>query len=307
MAENFAFIFNLLKYKGELPRKVIPGITFNKAEQTQFREILRFLAGDGKMGQIGGLQIYTVRSRSQKPKGGWSYEKLPSNEVVFWVLNSEKATSFKDLEIPFLLITPEIEWGASFTKGSSNRHLQKTFQFFHSNLYPIHSVIEDSNFDEVAELHALMKNPVGSKLEVNAMITRVLQNFASSRNWVRQGHSALLNHFGLIEALITHKPEVGLDSLVHQVSTKMPLLSRRFRNPVDPTEFFKITDPEKIWKKLYEVRSAFAHGGMVDFKQGQLSQLVDFQSVERFVYLSLKSLLKQALREPDLIFDLKSC
>ena len=136
----------------------------------------------------------------------------------------------------------------------------------------------------------------------------MLQDLQSSRSYVRLGHNALLNHFSLIEALITHEPTAAAgDSLNHQISTKMPLLFRRFTEPVAFPRGFETTDQKKLWKLLYGVRSRFAHGDVADFRSGQFSRLGDFQAVERFVYLALKSLLKLALHEPDLVYDLKSC
>jgi hypothetical protein len=71
-----------------------------------------------------------------------------------------------------------------------------------------------------------------------------------------------LGLFAVIESLITHNPHGDYDSLTHQVSTKIPLLERMFRKPLDYQSVDSSgTSSAKIWKKLYGYRSALAHGG----------------------------------------------
>jgi hypothetical protein len=225
------------------------------------------------------------------------------------VLNcNDVSGNLNELEIPCLLIEPEIEWAATFYAGGTGQDIPKAFHFFQTHLYPIMAPLAEETLHEVADIHVLIKKAQHTQVESHASILRVLQDFASSRSYIRLGRMAVLSHFSLIEAIITHEPKTTAgDSLNHQVSTKMPLLFRRFSQPLDVTNFFKTDDLKKAWKLLYDVRSRFAHGDSADFKKGPLVALGNFQQVERFTYLSLKRLLKLALQEPELIHDLKAC
>lgn len=208
----------------------------------------------------------------------------------------------KELEIPFLLVEPEIEWAASFHAGGRNYHLPRAFYFFQTHLDPIMAPLTEDTLREVAQLHDLIKKAKGIKDKANESVLRVLRDFASSRSYIRLGHIALLSHFSLIEAVLTHEPKAtGGDSLNHQISNKMPLLFRRFSEPLEGHKFFATADLKRIWKLLYDVRSRFAHRETADFKEGPLAQLGSFSQVERFTYLSLKRLLKLTLKEPEFL------
>src|SRR5690606_9213645 len=101
-----------------------------------------------------------------------------------------------------------------------------------------------------------------------------------------------------------HKPgnkEIG-DSLCHQITTKVPLLSRRFDNPLDYSEFK--SKESTVWNKLYEFRSSIAHGDEPDFSS-KLAALKSAQVAERFLHEATRKLLAHALEEPALYDSLK--
>jgi hypothetical protein len=111
--------------------------------------------------------------------------------------------------------------------------------------------------------------------------------------------------FAIVESLITHDPHDQYDSLVHQIRSKMKLLGRRFRKPLDYSPF-GTTSMDSIWKKLYKCRSCIAHGGKLQF-DGDLKVLTNLEVVERFLLSATRSVLQQALFEPDLVLDLREC
>jgi hypothetical protein len=89
--------------------------------------------------------------------------------------------------------------------------------------------------------------------------------------------------------------------------TPFPSSFRWINNPPNHTSDFAAIELGGLWKKLYDVRSAIAHGSGLDFKSGKLAVLKDFQLVHRYVYASLKGLLRAALREPQRIYNLRAC
>jgi len=117
-----------------------------------------------------------------------------------------------------------------------------------------------------------------------------------------------LGLFAIIEMLITHNPrlEDRGDSITHQMKSKMPLLSRRFDRPLPLSEYFGDTGSEKIWSSLYSYRSSLAHGGVPNFGKDHRA-LVSKENADKFLLVTVKSLIRHALREPHLYSDLRAC
>jgi hypothetical protein len=116
----------------------------------------------------------------------------------------------------------------------------------------------------------------------------------------------VLGLFSVLEMLLTHNPndrELG-DSLAHQISTKVPLLMQRFSEPFDRENFGKGAPDSTVWKKLYEYRSAIAHGGQADF-MGRLQLLDSPTVVLEYLDETVRRLVRHALDEPDLVDALK--
>jgi hypothetical protein len=310
MPRGFTFILNPLNYTGVLPQEVISGISFDKADVIQTATIRDFLVNQGTI--LG--QKWSIYFTKPSPPGSrYQYEPLHPSEVRFWVLNFEETSLLHDLETAFLLTEPDLEWGVVFhvppERGGIGIDMPKLFHFWQTNLLPVVQDVDRDILAEAAAIHDQIKGFAPQREDPSrASVLRILADFQSSRSYIRLGHLALLSDFSLIEAILTHEPSpVAGDSLNHQISTKMPLVSRRFARPLQPHDFFDDLDEVTLWKRLYKVRSLFAHGDVPDFKKGNLVPLRSFDSVQPFVRIALKRLLKLALREPRLVFDLKSC
>jgi hypothetical protein len=307
---GFTFILNPLKYTGDLPLQVIPGVSFNVADVSQMATIREFLVNQGTiLGQK--WNIYFIKP--SVPGSRYHYEPLKPAELRFWVLNFEETSLLDPLEKAFSLTEPDLEWGVVFhvppQQGGIGIYMQKLFLFFQTNLLPLVQEVDADLFEEAARIRDRIKEfELQPHDESRVSVLRILADFQSTRSYIRQGHLALLSDFSVIEALTTHEPQPNAgDSLSHQISAKMPLLSRRFTSPLEPKLFFDDLDEQTLWKRLYRVRSIFAHGDVPDFKKGNLVPLKNFDSVQRFVRVSLRRLLKLALCEPRLIYDLKMC
>ena len=121
-----------------------------------------------------------------------------------------------------------------------------------------------------------------------------------------KGHNELtvLALFSVLESVITHNPRGEFDSIGHQIRTKIALVENRADLKLDYSVLGN-TPPETIWKKLYELRSNIAHGSPVSFS-GKLKVLDDAYIVERFMFSVLKTILRFAVKEPQLVTDLKA-
>ena len=111
--------------------------------------------------------------------------------------------------------------------------------------------------------------------------------------------------FSILESLLTHQPDKNdpSDSTTRQIKNKMVLLDSRFREVLPYVEYFgdKLTRLQ-TWTKLYEVRSAVAHG-----RQPEAKGFEDLEKVRRFMRLAVKRVMRHALDNPRLSADLREC
>jgi hypothetical protein len=108
--------------------------------------------------------------------------------------------------------------------------------------------------------------------------------------------------------LITHNPglkDLG-DSLTRQMKGKLPLLSKRFRKPLNYSAFANMSE-DKVWARLYTCRSCLAHGGVADFKSGDFAALKSQGNAVNFLRQAVRALVRHSFKEPQLYRDLKAC
>ncbi len=117
----------------------------------------------------------------------------------------------------------------------------------------------------------------------------------------------VLGHVGILESLVTHKPEPQdpYASLTRQMKFKMKLIGHRAAVPI-PYDLFPLRESEeKVWGKVYEYRSAIAHGDNPDFAN-RFKVLKNAETVAEFVERATRSVMRQLLDEPALMEDLQA-
>lgn len=124
-----------------------------------------------------------------------------------------------------------------------------------------------------------------------------------------------MGRFASIESLLVHSPAPGdlVDSISNQVVRSVLLLSNRMKRPIDFESFVGNTDPAKAIKKAYAFRSLIAHGGArlhahEAFSKSNHNELAVFGTplgASVFCHEITRSVIQQALREPQLAHDLK--
>jgi len=119
-----------------------------------------------------------------------------------------------------------------------------------------------------------------------------------------------LGYFALLESLLTHSPKAmdPYDSITRQVKKKIALLDRRFEFPLDYGPFRAVTekDRERVWSRMYDYRSAIAHGSAPSFG-GELKILGSHEKALKFLTQTVRASIRQALVEPQLVIDLRDC
>ncbi len=156
---------------------------------------------------------------------------------------------------------------------------------------------------EIAEIHALLEGH-GSQLIKQE---KLLAQLSSLKGLPHESPLRFLGYFAVLESLLTHPPQPTdpYDSITRQVVKKVILLDHRFRHPIDYGSFGG-APPETVWRKMYSCRSVVAHGGVPDFNK-DLSLLKSQEDSLRLVKETTKAVIVQALREPQLMADLREC
>jgi hypothetical protein len=309
--DQYAFVLNLYKYEGSLPIAISDTVELDFSTLDQSQRIQELLGYYGHTPRSGSW-LYTVEPVDEVPIGSHFFTPIPPDRVKFWVLNfSGDAMPIWRLSSATQLTNAQLEIAATFNpaQGNSINQLEpaRLFHFWEQHRQPVSQPLNAGDLHSAVAYRDTMESLAASNEEAAQAIVRVYSDFVRLSMGPRSGELVLLGHFGLIEALITHNPNEFGDSLNHQLSTKMPLLMRRFGVPLQLSEYFSITDPNRAWKKLYSIRSKIAHGEGVDIRPGALKELRDIDTVFKFVREALKRLLIYAIDDPEFIFDLKKC
>jgi hypothetical protein len=309
--EQYAFVLNLFGYDGPLPVRIADDVELNRSTPSQATAISEFLASYGRTSWLG-PNLYDFEPIMPGLTGGIFFTPVPPTQRRFWVLNfSGDDMPIWRLATAAQLTRSELEIGATFNprQGNAIKQLEpaRVFHFWEQHRQPIIQPLVPDELRDAAFYRDAMENLAKVDGEAEQTVTRVYSDFARLSFGPKSGELVLLGHFALIEALITHDPRGSGDSLNHQLSTKMPLLMRRFSLPLQPTDYFTIADARKVWKKLYGIRSTIAHGGLVDIRPGALKELRDIETIFKFVRVALKQLLIYAIEDPQFVFDLKAC
>jgi hypothetical protein len=156
---------------------------------------------------------------------------------------------------------------------------------------------------EIARIHTLVTAQAREPLFPAAQI----QNISELKTLPHNSPLRLLGYFAVLEAMLTHvpKPEDRYDSITRQIKKKLSLLNSRLSRPIDYSPFGK-EEPEKVWAEMYGYRSTVAHGGTPDFKKKHRT-LRSLDCALNLVKETVKAVITHALREPELVRDLREC
>ncbi|MEW2019310.1 hypothetical protein [Rhodococcus sp. NPDC076796] len=166
------------------------------------------------------------------------------------------------------------------------------------------------DLDEIRELVSLR---TGLYEKAQPEIWRMLQLFTETSDLPERSKQKFLAYLAIIEGLLTHQPAPGdrVDSIGKQLRRNITLLDNRLP-PHRKLELDKFggTNPNKVIDKLYNYRSAIAHGGNPEdvldvIFEKRWPQPLTVLELHRFARRITKRLLIAALREPILVRDLK--
>lgn len=335
MSNSFAFILNPLEIKdGKSPIEIMPTYFFQKADANQINVLKKTW---GKLpGNLFWLNSYeydygVIGKPNQKSTN------LMPKDWKYWVIthdgytsNSKKRTTFFILECALLLLQNDLEIGPLFFSVDGNNFQWNPRSFYNYFLdYPAGgrpaTKITQEEIQEIGTSHSLISDffkkmntitiyPEGKKVrtinddyqENYQHIDHAIRQFVDLKALPRYSGLTIIGLFSIIESLITHNPKQNVeDSLNHQIKTKIPLLRKKFQRTLDYKKHFAFTDEKKLWGSLYDFRSKIVHEGNENI--GKTKELKSLDNITDFLKETVKLLILFALKEPQLITDLKEC
>jgi Apea-like HEPN len=311
---NFAFVANKYNANCKLPFEIIEGCYFQKANYTQIEQIKKYLISSGYF-QINKVFPYEFMYTKEENENKYQGQYMEPENWQYYVLSFQCHNSkIYDLAMVANLTAIELEIGLQFLYHQevgcfgilhNPIHMSNYFLEMSFNIYEIPDflTINDSHLQEIGLIYKLFCDLDNNKYP---NINKAIEMFNDLKNLSHVSPFKNLALFTIIEFLITHKPIDTGDSITRQVSNKIPLLSHRFSQEINYSQFFQSASENTIWKKLYTYRSSIAHGSEPDFTK-DLSVLRDEATVRQFLKFVVKKLLQHSLVEPQLYTDLKEC
>lgn len=301
--ENFAFVGNIGRLLGSSNLILCPGHVLRRATNQEISIIQATIQRHGNDGEL-----MRIMSPWESRRVGTTMEALPREDWRYFVI-AFRGQSYVIEQLAHVFTISPLELSIAFTIMSRGHgvtfHPWRLFNQLHDAKWGFAQFfdVSESDIQEIKTIHyQLEKHP---KEQINILrFTRTLQQLDSLRP---ASPLTFLGFFAVLEGLLTHAPEPKdpLDSITRQITTKVALLDRRFRFPLDFGAFGN-TPQKTIWKKMYAYRSCLAHGGIPDFA-GELQTLVNDNTALGLLKQTVKAVLRQALIEPELIVDLREC
>lgn len=314
MKKSFCFILNPLEVVGNAPIEIIPNHWLQKADSEQIdlirEKIFRHYAHNFPLPAY----EYTWLAEEKDGKGGSSRKSqaLSPDKWRYWVVAYDGPnTQIRSLQFAVNLLQVDLDLGFNFVYRQEGQGPgiisggMTDFSFLQSHL----SFTGDGSLkvttNEIKSVNGYFQSIKACEKE-HPHIHKAVNEFFQLKSLPRNSGMVVLGSFAVIESLVAHDPKEDFDSLNHQISAKMLLLSKRFERQLDYDGHFGQLAWEAVWKKLYAYRSALAHGTPADFKT-KFQILKDPSNALNFLKEAAKLTLLFAMKEPEFLADLKKC
>jgi len=302
--ECFAFILNWFNCNFDTPYQLANGFALQKANEAQRAFIIEWLKGRG-LDERMPYQYKTLKEQAE------STDRLHEDPAAwrYWVVNFPPAHSyFEAMELAMHLVTPLVPafthcatpgGGPSYGTPSDIVHVF-TNENYHRQFISLDAPVAlSAAFSLIAAFDHKKFN----------VISDALFNFQQLKGIPKTVGFRHLGFFAIIESLLTHMPDPKdpTDSIGRQIKSKFILLNNRMDPKFDFEHWFGEIEPAKLLGKLYTYRSKIAHGAPVEFDSGPLSVLKSTEHVHAVLVALTSNLILHAMKEPQLMTDLKRC
>jgi hypothetical protein len=307
---GIAFISNILDMRISMPQQLTSTIVLDRCSPAERRAVQTFFMQNGIAAN---RRSFYETERVPFPEGTTEPKPLPL-DLDSWRYYALRYSGDHEQMTPMLKLTyistASLESDIILHFGTANGEESVTaavgFNFnWRGHLMPPAKITFDqSHCDDLRECIATYEALDQSKY---SNIKRAVELFYEAKHLPENKHFLALQWFAVLEMLLTHQPgnkEVG-DSIRHQLNTKIPLMYARMPEPRTISEYDHLPS-EKLWDALYGYRSAVAHGNEIDFLGARLRSLKSASCARRFLREATRQILRQAIREPQLVTYLKA-
>lgn len=308
--ESYAFVMNVWHLADGAAHTLVPGHQIRRAtpeEVAVIEQTLQRLAGSP-------LDSYYNLWKHRWPHPGGTVELLPEAEWRYFVIAFKGSNATMcDLQAAFGLAPLELEVGFTVLKRCHAGEIGSAVTWNPGRLF---HVLEDARYSNtffvdifardiemIAAIYFGLKKQDHRLIDIKRLATQLSQ----LKELPHTSPLRFLGYFAILESLLTHppKPTDPYDSITRQVKKKVALLDHRWGNTLDYKAFGGAT-PETVWSKMYTYRSLVAHGGAPEFT-GDLAALGSHENALTLVKETVKSVIRHALDEPQLLLDLREC
>lgn len=303
--QRLAVVLNVVDIQCALPRELMPGCQLSRATPAEIQQIdhaeasmLEFPDSARVRHRCAPVFTDTPQGRQteyiDQPMERWRYFviRFEGNQYPMTTLEQVTHVSRAPLDFPLTLF---------HGGGRAWNYTTKAFEGYPADDIPVYG---DAEIDDLVAT----RKRIDSIKADHPDIVRAIRMYHSLRFLPSRSEFHVMGLFAIIELLLTHQPgnkEIG-DSIQRQLRTKIPLITRRTADKVNYSGYFEPAPEEVLWARLYDVRSALAHGGEPSFT-GSSQMLKHLPAVQAFLRHATWVLIRQALNEPELVRDLKRC
>jgi len=312
---GFFIVSNVLDVRVQLPVEITPKLRLAKADDAQISAIQSWLTAmsPGFVNPRSYYEKHWTTTVHSKTSSSTSPSPLERKDWRYYILSfagygNETYDLFRAANLvepglnAFAQIYTTKEFGAGTVTGWGGDSVQALTAYE----APQSQILQTFDEAAVAELISCHRCLLGLDKSKHPGIERSVEVLQRLKRISRGTDLRVLGLFAILEMLLTHNPndkEIG-DSLSHQISTKVPLLSARFSSPLDYGCFEVGVTETTIWKRLYEYRSKIAHGELAEIN-GRLSVLRSREVATAFLEQAVRRVVRHALNEPALVDALK--
>lgn len=313
---GFAHLANVGELRVDAPYDVADGLQIRKATQNEARSLKSLVDVSHAFTPVAPTRNpYETKIHTRETKQGHvshSTSDLPEDEWRYHVITFEGTNTrlhrFVDASVltrchlvlgPSVSALPTSRGPGIMSGGSAFNRLWNELAHTDEHVLSLGS----AELDDLRLVFQKVSAFQDDRVDLRAAMRRTTQ----LDRIPRRSPLRFLGYISVLESLVTHAPDPKdpHDSLTRQVRQKMLLVGRRSVIPIPYEVFGDDVNEKTLWTRLYEYRSAIAHGATPDFGQ-RLKCLKDPATALAFVSGAAVALMRQALEEPELIADLRA-
>lgn len=307
LPENYSFVMNVSGLAGATSFELAPGHQLRRATSQEASQISETVQ---RLMSFPGIRPWECARLT----GPGAFEPVPEAEWRYHVIGFRGYNdTIQELEQVFTLCRIQLKIGFTIVYQimggrplfGTVLHKMRLLPLLETAGMGLLEFVEvmPSDAENIRLLFDQVKQHDNALIDINALLRQLLdlESLPSPSPLI------FLGHFALLEALLIHAPKASdpYDTITRQIKKKMALLDHRCQPAIDYS-MFGAAKPDKIWQTMYDYRSAVAHGGSADFAK-KFGVLGNHGNALSLIKETVKTVLRQALIEPQLVSDLRDC